>query len=667
MAALAWSPDARAWYFPEHVAISHDGLVQLRPELRDVLRSAIATARADGLELCEAPDASLEDVTRKAPLETRMVHAPVRVDCVPYAVLGALAGDHASSIAELRTVLTTPKALEIASAVTYEWSRFQDALRRLPNTPLERMSFVHELDVVFYFIDPGYELRAQGTRAHFTRAGQPIDAIVREAATTGNVDDALGQFLAHHLRSLELAARGHATDALLEHAFALHFLQDAFSAGHLVMTAETWAGGNDRARARHDYFDAKGLPVGRAMRVDPCSTTSAEPLEAGLTPCWVTSGDGFLGLSADASDRVHAARAVTKAELELALALDPARVVAAVEGLGEREQVALGDLVDPIPWWTVPAADRSKLRANAARTVRLVRAGAAAVKRLRRGAETGEVTVGSPPRAGLFDAQVLTSAVDPCERREDVDPSFVGDEAEGVPCGATQALALGTPGVSLLRPILVEWPSSQTDPSELHGESNLDHGWAMQLLASAGAGLIVPPHALVDFFAPAVSVSAGLSYRWGTYLPGRLDRPIAELNVGITESLHYDSSGHAGGNPYVTTLDEELRWPILWEILTSYRLPLDLGEGHRAGRVVLVSGVRVHELIAPAPTFLGVELEAASVALSRGYGSHPLYTASPELRLYIGAGEPSAAQPSLSHAWGPMVSLALTGGFASLL
>src|ERR1700685_4666416 len=104
------------------------------------------------------------------------------------------------------------------------------------------------------------------------------------------------------------------------------------------------------------------------MSVEPCSAIAAEPFEPGLPPCWVTTGDGYLGLGAGASDRAHAARAVAKAEMELAIALDPARVVAAVEALGERDQVALGELVEPVPWWTLIAAERSGLRASAART-----------------------------------------------------------------------------------------------------------------------------------------------------------------------------------------------------------------------------------------------------------------------------------------------------------
>ena len=73
--------------------------------------------------------------------------------------------------AELQRVVTSQKGIEIVSAVAYEWAKFQEAYARLPNSSLERMSFVHALDVDLYFIDPGYELRAQSTHAHFADGG----------------------------------------------------------------------------------------------------------------------------------------------------------------------------------------------------------------------------------------------------------------------------------------------------------------------------------------------------------------------------------------------------------------------------------------------------------------------------------------------------------------
>lgn len=57
------------------------------------------------------------------------------------------------------------------------------------------------------------------------------------ASEGGDADNALGQFLTHHVRSLELAARGPLGEALLEHGFAFHVLEDAFAAGRLIGTS----------------------------------------------------------------------------------------------------------------------------------------------------------------------------------------------------------------------------------------------------------------------------------------------------------------------------------------------------------------------------------------------------------------------------------------------
>ena len=259
----------------------------------------------------------------------------------------------------------------------------------------------------------------------------------------------------------------------------------------------------------------------------------------------------------------------------------------------------------------------------------------------------------------------------PCNAREAIDPSFLG-EGEFDACGPTRALAIGTVGVSLLRPLLVEWPAPvPTAPAwTLNGESKEDLGWAAQLLAAASATALAAPHLPVTFLAPAVGVSGlwGLSYRWGTYLPGRVDRSLVEANAGISVALQYDSHGSSGASSPVTFLDQELRWPVLWELLTSYRLPLDLARGHDAGRVILVGGVRTHEIVTnPTPIFWGLELEAVAVALSQGHGAYPLYTSSPELRLYVGAANPQSTQPSSPSAWGLTLGLELTGGYASFL
>ena len=67
------------------------------------------------------------------------------------------------------------------------------------------------------------------------------------------------------------------------------------------------------------------------------------------------------------------------------------------------------------------------------------------------------------------------------------------------------------------------------------------------------------------------------------------------------------------------------------------------------------------------PRFWGIEVEAAAFALGSGRGAYPLYSASPEIRIYVGAADPSAAQPSFPSTWGPTVGLTLTGGYATFL
>jgi hypothetical protein len=519
------------------------------------------------------------------------------------------------------------------------------------------MSFVHELDVDFYYIDPGYHLRAGKTRAHFVDAGLPLDQIVRNAANAGAVDNAVGQMLAHHLRSLELAARGRVQEALLEHGFAVHFLQDAFSSGHLVMSERLWLEGNDWARRRHDFFDARGLHVTRALSAEPCSVLE-EAFEAGVPPCWTTFGDGYLGAVRDSSDRVHVERAVMKAQVALALVLDPPRVQRLFDSLGEREKIAFAEYFDPIPWWTLPRVVRRARPPTAAYAERVVHGAVEAAQRLReRTTETAAIDVSKRPSAPLFGDDIVSAAVNPC-----VATSGEDDDA----CGPGRGLAIGTVGASLVRPLLVELPQAVDDVAILEGEAAKDHGLAFHLLASGSMGALFPPRAPVDLYAPSLGVSMGIAYRFGTYLPGRRNRSAVELNASVSAALHYDSYGNAGGHPQVTMLTQEIRFPIVWELIASYMPPIDLSKVNDSGAIILFGGARLHEVITdPAPRLWGFDMEIAALALSNGRGAYPLYSVSPEIRLHAGFADPSVVQPSLRSVWGPTISLSFVGGYAT--
>ncbi len=666
LAALGTTAPARAWYFPEHVVLSRDGQNVLAPEIRAVLGSAVADARKDGLTMCERTDQALDDLLIDAPLQTPMIRTPQSVPCVPYSALSGLAADHASDVGELRALLTNRSGITLVSAVAYEWRRFLDSARRGERS-LDRMSFVHELDVALYFLDPGYVSRARATRVHFRDVGRSFETVLRDLATEGRIDEVIARFSFHHLRSLILARSGRRTEALLDHAFAAHFLQDAFASGHLVMSPASWGAGRDAVRWRHDAFNADGLPVQRAMAHEPCATLASGTLElAGLTPCWTTSGDGYLSVNADATDRLHAAAALSRAEIAFALALDPERVLAYASSLGDLELVSFAAKLDPAPWWTVDPAQRRKLPAGPKHALRIVRRAAAAASRL--------TELALPTAAGVDTARE-TGAVDPAVVAGVLDspPVFADDDEErhepttGAPPEAIESAGHAA-GLALLRPTLAQLPDAQADTTAMRPEGHLDHGWAIQLFAAAGVMLLVPPRSPVDFVAPAVSLSGGFSYRWGTLLPGRRARAISELNLGVSQTLHVDSTGSTGGSATLTMLDQELRWPVIWEALTQYNLPLDLASFHSAGRMLFLSGARSHEVIRSGSVgFLGVELEVAAIALSNGHGLHPLYALSPELRFYVGLANPSATQPSFPAAIGPTFGITLIGGYASQL
>lgn len=656
VAALA-PRSAYAWYFPEHVVLAEDGHAALAPELRAIIAEAVADARREGLAICDRTDVHLEDVLTNKPLVTSTLRTPASVPCIPYSALAGLAGDHASDVAELRTVLTGVKGLELVSAVAYEWRRFRDKVERDRPT-LDRMSYVHDLDVALYFIDSTYADRARATRSHFRDNGRSFETVLRQLATEGRVDELLERFVFHHVRSLVLAASGKRVDALLEHAFAVHFLQDAFASGHLVMNDAAWNEGRDSVRFRHDAFNAEGLAVTRAMSREPCASLAVGTLElAGLPPCWTTTGDGYLGLDSGASDRVHAATAIVRADLAFAVALDPDRVLAYATGLGELELLALASKLNPVPWWTVDRATRRSLPAGPAHAMRLVRGALAAVPRLRALKVPAPAGVAVIRHPSAIDPAIIDGILDSPPLRTDGEPD--APDASG---GAAVI------GMTLVRPILAQWPAPERDSAAVHPPGHLDHGWAVQLFAATGATALVPPAAPVDFFGPGVSVSVGFSYRWGSLLPGRRGRSLAEFNIGLSETLHVDSSGSSGGRVNLTLLDQELRWPVVWEALTTYTLPLDIAAMHRAGRVLVFNGIRAHEVVKNGSlVFLGAEIEALAIALSDGRGAHPFYVISPDLRLYLGAARPSTAQPSYPDALGFTFGISFTGGYATFL
>jgi hypothetical protein len=136
-----------------------------------------------------------------------------------------------------------------------------------------RVNALRDSDIRLQRADPEYASRAQSNLAHFLlpRPGVGTTAAQYAAAslTEGVVINALAAYSWYHVEALE-KARVLATPSLTpedraalslamlaDEAYALHFLEDVFAAGHV---AGTW-GDTAVRKGTHDYYNEHGLEV----------------------------------------------------------------------------------------------------------------------------------------------------------------------------------------------------------------------------------------------------------------------------------------------------------------------------------------------------------------------------------------------------------------------
>ena len=246
---------AFAWVFPEHRDIAVLAIEKLSPEQQALLQKLWTEARA-GHEnrLC---DEVAETAQGKNPT------------CIDYAAWTAISGDHSCSAnAMLNTVLDSSWIIGVARVSAHLKEQLADARRRN-----QRVNAVRNSDIALERTDPDYATRASSNDAHFLLARPNVamePAAYAELALGSKADlNALATYVWYHLRALAMAAyvangkvppesRALAIRAALaDEAFALHFLEDSFAAGHIT---GTW--GNTAVRlGTHDYYNEHGLSI----------------------------------------------------------------------------------------------------------------------------------------------------------------------------------------------------------------------------------------------------------------------------------------------------------------------------------------------------------------------------------------------------------------------
>jgi hypothetical protein len=681
MASMLAAPSAEAWYFPEHAELTRLGLEDFAPQsVAAALESAIDDARTEGLLVCRGVNTKLQ----------AMPAADAPDACVPYGALAALAGDHANTTTDLGQFLSEPLrrwtpapnrplSILLTDAARDTWVAFQsdaepEAVRvwTMPATRAARATvqalraenpkdFVRSLDAELLVIDPGYITRAKGAKTHFHDPTSALPAILQQAAL-GGLDNVFAQMLAHHARSLQLAALARRVkgrdrallrrEALLEHAFALHFVEDAFSAGHVATDPAVAA--DERRAGRHDYFNRQGLALTRALANYRCQAKLENSLVygVGLEPCWVAHGDGF----ATGQDRLYAGEAVARLQTAFGLALAPvsdawlnaqlATPACSSWLAGEAPSDAcdlawMAMLLDPNPEWVRGKTCDSPVREWGPEVIRRYQT---AVEHL--------------AREPLLKA---ANAGTPCGQ-----PGTLTDAVVGAPLDESELegrCVYDDPRAALWRPLLAAWPDAQADIVTLAGSDVLHRGFQAQIVASAAGSMYDPANGSRSL-ALWNGLGAGLAFAAQGLFPHRGSRSFFELNAGFAQGiLQGNNQPH-----FPSLLVAELRIPVttlaLYGIgaLWHSRTPLNLlGAEMSTG----LMGARAYWSTADRPQLVGWDAEVLnwSLGAANAEGAASAGLLDMELRVRLGVRTEDLSRLRSFFGGAPFFAFELTSGY----
>jgi hypothetical protein len=272
---------AFAWVYPEHRDIAVLGVEKLDAERRAIFERLWAQARSGHEQrLCQRSADPAQGVMP---------------ECIDWAAMSAIAGDHSCSSAQLLETVSTSKGIlaiaEVAAQLKADLQRISQAapatsrkegsgligdLRRQMESEASRADRVNALriaDIRLQRADPEYATRAGSNNAHFLLARPAVDFTAQEyvetTLTVGSEINAVGVWGRFHLSALQKATRLAREDlsaaqrstlaraVLADEAFALHFMEDVFAAGHV---AGTWGDVSQR-KGTHDYYNESGLEV----------------------------------------------------------------------------------------------------------------------------------------------------------------------------------------------------------------------------------------------------------------------------------------------------------------------------------------------------------------------------------------------------------------------
>jgi hypothetical protein len=316
---------ARAWLLHEHTATGRTGLERMQPDSRARFEYAWQAALRSLPRLCANPSESGEKLYEVQ---------GERSYCVGFGVLTGLSADHSCSPENLASTLGS----ELLLGVLQQGERIELKLREadVGGNQQSHLDAWHLHHIELQIADPEYLSRAEQSGAHFQlprKSGEDLAAYLARVANGKESSNAIALYVNYHVAALQAAqaavhgcnvsqgaldcssdeARNRAfANAILIEAFAVHFLQDAFSAGHMMSPSGT----RSERMGTHDYYCEHGVSA------QPWSGTE-----------YVAHGDSFL----QAEDLRRVAAAVAASLDEFGAALNPS----------QQSQPSAGNLANP--------------------------------------------------------------------------------------------------------------------------------------------------------------------------------------------------------------------------------------------------------------------------------------------------------------------------------
>ena len=250
---LSGLSETNAWVYPEHREIMLIAIEKLPSDYRDELEMLWSLARV-----------SYESRLSAKVIDPELLLNPPYID---YAAWPAIAGDHSCSAENmLYNILQTDWIMKVADITAQLQIDLQFAYTRN-----ERINALRDSDLRLQSADPDYATRAGSNNVHFLLALPDVNMSALNYTLAFLIEgaelNAIAAYAWYHYSALSKASllvnqnltlEERSTiilSAFADEAFGIHFLEDAFAAGH---AAGTWGDASQR-KGTHDYYNEFGL------------------------------------------------------------------------------------------------------------------------------------------------------------------------------------------------------------------------------------------------------------------------------------------------------------------------------------------------------------------------------------------------------------------------